>query len=146
MITKNQKLKARLIIASTLALVGLGVAPAMAEGSYSAEFRDINPGFTSQNWIDRQNDLNSTRIDMVNCYASNGVPVQSLQLKLWDQHGIFPDATVGPTKSTSGCGVVSWSHGVTSYTLRNSTFYWELESINNSFSNRWMDGRSDVTY
>lgn len=142
----TRKSKAALVTGAVLAIVGLGITPAMAEGSYSADFTNINPGFTSQTWTDHQNDTDATVIDFVGCYPSNGVGVSSLQVVLWDQWGIFPDAGVGPVKSTSGCGSFSWVHGSSSYTLRDSTFYWELDSINHSGSNRWMDGTADATY
>jgi hypothetical protein len=143
------KIKRSTIISSavaTVAFLGMAIAPAMAEGTYNASFYQVNPGFTSQSWTDHQNDYKPTKITFSQCSLSNGGAVDSLPIKLWDQHGWFPDATVGPEKVTNGCGVVSWYHGSSSHTLNDSTFYWELEKINNSDANRWMDGNSSVEY
>jgi len=128
-----------------VAIVGLA-GPALAEGSYVANFSAVNPDFNSNHWTDHQNDAKATKVAYSGCSYSNGVAVTSLTVSFWDQHGIFPDQKVGSSKSTTGCGSVSWAYSTSSYTLRDSTFHWRFDKMNGTTGNRWLDGTGKATY
>lgn len=140
--------KQKLLASAAAALIAVGAftSNALAEGSFSASFSSINPGFSSRTWVDRQQDWNPTRVSFPSCYASNGGHISSLSISLIDTHGWLPDAIVGSSKKTSGCGSVSWARNGSNYSLRNSEFYWQLNAINDSWANRWLSGTNNVNY
>jgi hypothetical protein len=144
--TLNTRTKIGFVASAAAALAIAGAVPAFAEGTYSANFSGANPGFSSHSWADTQEDSNPTKVAYSACAYSNGTPVSSFTVKLWDQHGIWPDATVGDPEKTVGCGSVKWVHGASSYTLNDSTFYWQISLMNGSDSNRWASGGSKATY
>ena len=124
----------------------MAVGPAIASGSATGSFSQSNPGKTSKEWTDHQTDNAATKIAYSFCSYSNGEAVTSLTVELWDQWGALPDAKVGNAKNTSGCGSVSWAKSTSTYTMRDSTFFWRIDKMNNSYSNRWMSGDYKATY
>jgi hypothetical protein len=136
-------------VAATLlvALVGLAASPAFAEGSYGpSAFNNANEGFASNYWTDHQNDTTATKIQLNGCYKSNRVIVSSVELQLVDQWGLLPDALVGLPKSMSSCTYVSWAYSTSKYTMRDSSFYWQLNKVNGSGGNIYFNGFATATY
>jgi hypothetical protein len=134
------------VIGAVVAVALLAAGPAFAEGSTSGSFSNANPGFSSSAWTDHQYDSNSTFIDFVGCGTSGPSGIGSLDVWLVDQWGILPDAKVGPTVVASGCGQAAWSHGVSGYTLRDSTFFWQFDKINGSYSNIYAYGTANASW
>ncbi|UWD78701.1 hypothetical protein [Curtobacterium flaccumfaciens] len=128
-----------------MVMVGLVATPALAEGTASGSFSGANQDFSSKNWTDHQKDKNPTVVSYSSCRVSNGDAVKKISLRLMDQHGVLPDAAVGSSKTTSGCGSVSWSHGASGYTLNDSGFYWKLGTVN-GLSNHWLSGSFSAKY
>lgn len=136
-------------LAATLlvALGALAAGPAFAEGSYGpSAFNNANGGFASNYWTDHQNDTTATKIQLSGCYKSNGTAVSSVELQLVDQWGALPDALVGLPKSMSGCSYVSWAYSTSKYTMRDSSFYWQLNKVNGTSGNIYFNGFATATY
>lgn len=133
---------------AALAIVGgLAMTPAYAEGSRTANFSDANPGFNSYHWTDHQTDSANTVVKWSSCTKTNGGTISSIQVKLVDQWGALPDATVGDYRTIYGvCGSSTWYKSSKNYTLRNSTFYWEFGAINGNWNLHYLNGTSKATY
>lgn len=133
---------------AAVAVVGtLAVSPAYAEGSRTRDFTDANPGFNSYSWVDNQKDSANTVIKWSNCTKTNGGKVTSIEVKLVDQWGALPDATVGDYRTINGvCGSSTWYKSSKNYTLRDSSFYWEFGAINGNWSLHYLNGTAKATY
>ena len=143
----SRRRKFELASAIVVGLVGFAGSPAFAqEGAYSSTFKNAITGFSSQNWTDHQNDTTATKIAMSSCSKSNGTAVNTITLQLIDQWGAFPDALVGSPKTMSGCTSVNWAQSTANYTMRNSTFYWQLNAVNGSSGNIYLNGKATATY
>lgn len=133
-------------VALTVAAAAVAT-PAFAEGKpYSASFNDANPGFSSHAWTDHQKDHNSTVIKWSSCYLTNRTKPSTVQVSLWDQHGVLPDALVGSYRTLGACGTSSWAYSTKSWTLRDSTFFWEFGKINGKTGVTYLNGNSKATF
>jgi hypothetical protein len=136
-----------IVISTSIAVVAaLSLTPAFAEGSRNASFSNVHPGFSSQFWADHQVDSANTVITWSNCTKSNGTAVTSVEVKLVDQWGALPDATVGNYRTLGKCGSSTWLKNSSNYTLRDSTFYWEFGRINGTWGVQYLSGNSRATY
>ncbi len=86
----------------------------------------MTPGFSSRSWQDSQIDRNDTAVYLSGCSTSSGAPA-SVTLNLYDEHGAFPDASVGTR--VNNCGVSNWGNG-----LNSDQFHFTVDGIANAYS------------
>ncbi len=70
------------VVAGTVAVGVLGIAPAFAEGGFNSTISGWLPGKDSRTWIDNNNDSVSTSVKFSGCSVGNGrFTYAGLQLK-----------------------------------------------------------------
>jgi len=118
----RQKLAATITVTATLA--AMAIAPAYAEGSWSSSVTGGNIGtFSSRWWSDRDIDSDYTSVKFSDC---TGVPVEVdyLNVQLFRDNGLFPDASHGVVKNYCNNVTSSWATN-----LPWGDFKWKLVSV-----------------
>jgi hypothetical protein len=111
---------------ATAGFIAAGVlmaSPAFAEGSFSSNISGANPGFSSRSWQDSQLDNFSTTVSFLGCSTSAGPPFENASLNMYDEHGAFPDASIGTVDNA--CDTSSWGNG-----LNSDGFHFTVDRIN----------------
>lgn len=101
-------------------------SPAFAEGSFSSSISGGNPGFTSRSWQDSQLDNVDTTVSFSGCSTSAGPQFQNASINMYDEHGLFPDASIG-TKDNA-CETSNWGNGSTG--LLSDGYHFTVDRIN----------------
>lgn len=121
----------RMMASMTLGAMALSsgmflVSPAFAEGTINTSMSGAGKGFSSRSWQDSQVDSNDTTVTFSGCSTSSGVAT-NVTLNMYDEHGIFPDASIGTRANT--CGVSNWGHG-----LNSDQFHYTIDGIAGAYS------------
>ncbi|MEV8016192.1 hypothetical protein AB0O76_07590 [Streptomyces sp. NPDC086554] len=99
----NRKRKIASIAAGAVAIAGLGIGPAFAEGGFGSEIKAWATGKDSRHWNDNNRDGVSTTVKFSRCKAHNGgsgenrFKYASLQLK--KERSALPDPVVARDKN-----------------------------------------------
>ncbi|MFI1867012.1 hypothetical protein [Streptomyces jumonjinensis] len=93
----NRNYKMATVAAGIVAIAGLGIGPAFAEGDFTTEIKGWLPGKESRHWNDLNTDNASTTVKFSGCKAedsggTNRFEYAALQLKKERQS--FPDPVV----------------------------------------------------
>lgn len=126
---KKKGRTAALVAGTSAVLVVVGMSPAFAEGQFTSTLSGARPGYNSSSWQDSNTDSHNTTVAMTGCsLPQSGGLAFDIELKLYDEHGLFPDQSVG-TRMRSSCGTFNWGHQTHS-----DRYHWNIFALSGSTS------------